>query len=388
MPFGANSATFANVSGASNAVAGDIVQSAVWDNIHIDYSAAFTQVMSQLISMTTCRNALYMNGGFEVWQRGAGSSASIAVAGSTIAYTADRWYLNAQGAQQASVVSAQAGLTNGSNLAGRVLINNGQLGTSQMIFGYPLDTDEIARLRGSKVSFTATVKAGANWSPTSGTLVVTVYCGTGAVGKRNVTPYTNETTALTISTNLTPGGAVTTITGNSSAVIPTTTTQMEMQFSWNPSGTTGVANSFDVDDVQLEPQTSATTWTPTAYDRLPFWEMYTACQRHYYKSFNYGVAPAQAAGGAGAWMWGSQVANIAFAMQITFPVVMRVTASVTSFNPTNANANWNNLTSTADITASIDPNTRVSQTQVVITGVSVSAAAQNVGIHVTASAGI
>src|SRR6185369_6502850 len=388
MPYGANSATFANVSGASNAVAGDIVQSAVWDNIHIDYSAAFTQVMSQLIAMNTNRNALYMNGGFEVWQRGAGSSASIAVGGATIAYTADRWYLNAQGVQQASVVSAQAGLTNGSNLAGRVLINNGQLGTSQMIFGYPLDTDEIARLRGSKVSFTATVKAGANWSPTSGTLVVTVYCGTGAVGKRNVTPYTNETTALTISTNLTPGGAVTTITGNSSAIIPTTTTQMEMQFSWNPSGTTGTANSFDVDDVQLEPQLSASTWTPTNYDRLAFWEMYTACQRHYWKTFPYSTAPAQSGGVAGAPILLAWVANLGFGLQINFPITMRVTASVTAFNPSAANANWRNTSTGVDITATVDPTTIVSDRQVLITGVSMSAAGNSAAIHITASAGI
>jgi len=388
MPFGANSATFANVSGASNAVAGDIVQSAVWDNIHIDYSAAFTQVMSQLISMTTCRNALYMNGGMEVWQRGAGASASFALVASTLVYTADRWYIQT-GANQATVVSAQTGLSNGSRLCARIVRNAAETGTGTIVFAYPLDTDEIIRLRGSKVSFTGLFKAGAGWSPASGTFNVSVYCGTGASpAKRNGTPYAGETTALSISTNLTAGGSVTTVTGNSSSVIPVTATQMELNISWVPFGTAAANDSIDIDDIQLEPQTSASTWVPTAYDRLPFWEMYTACQRHYYKSFNYGVAPAQAAGGAGAWMWGSQVANIAFAMQITFPVVMRVTASVTSFNPTNANANWNNLTSTADITASIDPNTRVSQTQVVITGVSVSAAAQNVGIHVTASAGI
>jgi len=388
MPFSGN--TFTNVSGATTAVAGDIIQSATWDNIHTDYATAFTQLMSQMTSMETCRNALYMNGGFEVWQRGAGSSASISVAATTLAYTADRWYLQT-GAVQACVVSAQAPLAGnykGSNLSGRVIRTAGQTGTTAIVFAYPLDTDEIARLLGNKVSFTATVQAGATWSPTSGTLTVNLYVGTAAVSKRNATPYAGETTALTIATNLTAGGAAVTITGASSAVIPTTTTCAELQFTWTPTGTAGATDSITIDNVQLEPQVSGSTWTITDFDFLPFWFMYSACQRHYYKSFNYGVAPAQAAGGSGAWMFGSQVANIQFAVQMNFPVIMRVTASVTSFNPTNANANWNNFTSTADITASIDPNTRVSPSQVVITGVSVSAAAQNVGIHITASAGI
>ena len=42
------------------------------------------------------RNVLRANGGLEVWQRGAGASASIAAAASTTAYAADRWYIKTE----------------------------------------------------------------------------------------------------------------------------------------------------------------------------------------------------------------------------------------------------------------------------------------------------
>jgi hypothetical protein len=387
MPFSGN--TFTNVSGATTAVAGDVIQSATWDNVHTDYATAFTQLMSQMTSMETCRNALYMNGGFEVWQRGAGSSASIAVAATTLAYTADRWYLQT-GANQASVVSAQAPLTGnykGSNLSGRVIRNNGQSGVTAYVFAYPLDTDEIARLLGNKVSFTATVQAGANWSPASGTLTVNLFVGTGAVGKRNATPYTNETTALTIATNLTAGGSVTTITGASSAVIPTTTTQAELQFTWTPVGTAGAADSITIDNVQLEPQVSDSTWTITDFDFIPFFDMLSACQRHYAKTWAYGTAPL-ATTIAGALATSSQaVAKVSIYWQ--FPARMRVTPSITATQPLSGNANqFLNNTSSSALTATVDPGSAVADAGVHIVCATVTAQDNNLYIHVQASAGI
>lgn len=385
MPFSGN--TFTNVSGATTAVAGDIVQSAVWDNIHTDYATAFTMLMSQLTSGISYRNGLYMNGGFEVWQRGAGSSASIAVAASTLAYTADRWYIHTQ-PNQAMTISAQAGLTNSSNLCGRILRNAAQTGTGTIIFAYPFDTDEIARLRGSKVSLTMSVKAGANWSPTSGTLTVVLYAGTGAVAKRDSTPYTNETSVFSISTNLTAGGAVTTITGNSSAILPVATTQLELSLQWAPIGTAGAADSFDIDDVQLEAQLSSSTWTPTSYDKLPFFAMFDACQRHYAKSFVYNTAPVQNGGTVGSIQLYAMASNVSVGAYVQFPTKLRATAGTTTYNPSGANSSWRNYNSSADITSAVNPSTGDNDTSIFITGVSVSALGQLIGIHYTASAGI
>lgn len=353
MPF--SGSTFTGVAGSTNAAPGQTVQSAVWNNINTDYATALTMLMSQLVSGITNRNALWMNGGLEVWQRGAGSSASFAVAASTPAYTADRWYYT-NGANQASVVSAQTGLTNGSQLCSRIRRNAAQTGTTAVYYQYPLDTDEIIRLRGNKVSFTAVVQAGANWSPTSGTLTVNLYVGTGAVGKRGATPYTSETTVLTIATNLTPGGAVTTITGSSTVVVPTTATQAELQFTWTPTGTAGAADDISIDDVMVESQLSASTWTPTNFDRIPFPQALLGCKRHYQKTFLYGTAPAANAGLSNA-LTANAVATQRLWVNWELPIETRATGSVTTYIPlTGSSGNWYDITASVSVAANLDTN--------------------------------
>lgn len=385
MPF--SGSTFTGVSGSTNAAPGQTVQSAVWNNINTDYATALTMLMSQLVSKITNRNALWMNGGLEVWQRGAGSSASIAVAASTTDYTADRWYLDTD-ANQASVVSAQAGLNTPSQLCARIRRNAAQTGTGAMYFAYPLDTDEIYRLRGNKVSFTAAVQAGADWSPASGTLTVNLYTGTGAVGKRGGSAYTGETTVLTIATNLTAGGAVTTITGSSSVVVPATTTQAELQFTWTPTGTAGAADDFSVDDVQLASQLSASTWTPENYDRLSFSEMLAGCKRHFQKTFPYGTAPAQAVNASTNTLAVFGLASSVIWVNWELPVELRATGTLTTYSPyTGSTANWYDFTASASV--SVVTSVSLNGTKnVIIYGASAPTTNDLIMIHATTDAGI
>jgi len=157
MPY--SGVVFANVAGASNAVAGQTIQSAVWDNIHIDYSAAFTQLNSQYASVNTNRNLLWMNGGLEIFQRGAGASYSQSVAANlTGTYGPDRWYIG-NGANQALTLSAVAGLSTQSLKAGKILRNAGQTGTGRMYICYSLAGDECARMCGKSVYVNLLVKA-------------------------------------------------------------------------------------------------------------------------------------------------------------------------------------------------------------------------------------
>lgn len=388
MPYATSGGTFTNVAGATTAVAGNVVQSATWDNIHTDYGTALTQVMQQLISNITNRNALYMNGGMEVWQRGAGNSANIPVAASTLIYTVDRWYLQT-GINQVYTVSAATGLVNGSALCAAVQRTAGQTGITGIIFAYPLDSDEILRLRGNKVSFSCVVKAGANWSPTNGTLTATLYLGTGASpAKRNATPYAGETSAFSIATNLTAGGAVTTITGNSSAIIPVNITQSELQFSWTPVGTAGAVDTISIDDVQIESQLSASTWTPTNFDRIPFFTQFQACQRFYNKTMPYNVHVTVSAGTAGCQQLMAYVANTSLGYNYNFPVRLRATASITLYNPVMNSASWYNIATGVSITANPDPFINVSDANIFIIGVSSSNAGNVIAIHIAASAGI
>lgn len=363
MPF--TDTTYTQVSGATDALAGQVVQSATWNNIHGDMGDALTQVMSQLVSQVSYRNILAANGSADIWQRGAGASSAIAVASATTAYTADRWYIT-NAASLNSTVSATTALSNNSLLAAKVQRVAANTIAAAQVFGYPLDSDEVQRLRGRKVTLTGLIKAGANWSPASGTLTVTLYVGTGSPGKRGG-GFTNEANVLAISTNLTAGGSAVAISGESAAVVPVTSTQAELQFSWTTVGTAGADDSFTFDDMQLECNLSSDTWTPNDYDRIPFETQLELCQRYFNKTFPYGVAPAQTGGASGALSLRS-VAASQIGLFWRYPASMRATAAVTLFNTSAANANWRDQTAGADVVASADPGGSANEKGVFISG--------------------
>lgn len=302
-------------------------------------------------------NVLRANGGLEVWQRGAGASASIAVAASATAYTADRWYLKT-GTNQACTVSAQAGLTNGSRLCARVQRNSGQTGTGTLYFAFPLDTDELMALRGASAILSFYVSSGANWSPTSGTLTINLYCGTGAVGKRNSVAYTNETNPLTGSVNLSTSQAATLVTVTTGTnTIATNITQAEIQFSWAPTGTASTNDWFSVDDVQIE-----VGLAPVPFERRMFAEELHLCMTHYTSSFPYGTAAAQSAGVAGAISTRNPIASGEPTHYVSFDPPMRANPTITTYNPSAANANWRNVTAAADVTVTVDGSSSKSTT--------------------------
>lgn len=378
MPF--TGSTFANVSGASNAAAGQIVQSATWNNIHTDYSSAFTQVMSQLVASITDRNIIWMNGGFEIWQRGS----SVAVTASATAYTADRWYITT-GANQAHTIARQAGLSNNSQWCARIQRDSGQTGTTALVFGYPLDTDSIVRMRGNKVTLSFIASTGANWSPTNGTLVATLYVGTGAVAKRGG-GFTGETSVVSISTNIAAGSSATSISGTSSAVLPITATQAEIQFTWTPTGTAGANDWFQVDDLQIENNLTSTTWTPTNFDRISFKKMLEGCKRYYQKTFKYGDSPAAGVGVENCLMAHSQTtATIGLWWQL--PIEMRVDPTLTKYHVLTATgSNWYNFTTSATVSATFM--TTMSDTKsICVTGVTASGDVQYL-LHAAADASI
>ena len=382
MPF--SGSTFTNVSGASTAVAGDIVQSAVWDNIHLDYATAFTQTMQQLIAGITNRNILWMNGGLEIWQQGN----SLTISAGVTQYTADRWYVTTN-ANQTTGVGTGTGLSTNSNISGFVQRNSGQTGVGAYTYGYPLDTDELYRIRGNKVSLSFLAVAGSGFTPANGTLTVALYVGTGAVAKRGV-GFTGETNVLTIATNLTPGGAAVAISGNSSAIVPATATQGELQFTWTPVGTAPVGDFIRLDDIMLESQLTS-AWTPTSFDRVDFPTMLNGCKRFYSKTMSYGITPASGTGGYQNAL-GTNVGSIQSPfIWWQFPVEMRATAGITTYNPITAtNSNWHDLITSVDLTVSVQAtNTGARSTIIFAATATTTVVPLNMFfIHAAASAGI
>lgn len=371
----------------SACVAGDLqggaVIQAAYDGIGSFYLITPVGAL-QAASSTGFRNWL-INGSFIAQQRGAGNSLSISVAASSTAYTFDRWYI-ITGANQASVISSQPGITTGSRFCAQIQRTAGQTGTTKDPFAQPLDTDVIMAVRGQTCTLSLFAKAGANWSPASGTLSWIAYCGTGAVAKRGNTGYTGESSPITGSINLTPGGAVS-AQQSSSGLIPANTTQMEVQFFWTPVGTAGANDWVQLADVQLEIAGTATTFDILRRN-LPF-EL-GQCQRFYQKTFPYATAPAQNAGTTGVV---SRVIDFSgstkYSLTWNFITRMRGTPAIVTFNPSAANSFMRDMTAGADVGTGITPAfTNDLSSLLQLTAAATPAVGAALGIHATADAEI
>lgn len=380
MPFSGN--TYTPPAGATNAAPGQVIQSSIWDAIFTDLATALTTLMTAANNDPTWANILFANGGFAVWQRGAGNAPSFSVGASSTQYTADRWYITT-GANQASTVAGVAGLLTSTTTphAAKIARNSGQTGIGVMTFGYPLTADEVARFRGQQVSFSGAAKAGANWSPASGTLNINLYVGTGTPGKRGG-GFTNETNPLSISVNLAAGATNTAITATSAGAVANTSTQGEIQVTWTPVGTAGVDDSITLDGFCLVPGTLVQTFTD-----IPFEYCLIDCKKFYRKSFPYNTAPAQNAGLVGARSRIADQVVSQFGFYINFePVEMYATAVMTGYNPSGNSQNWINNSTGSSLAASFD--NVGSGKGVLVLG----ATATNVGnvmyIHYSADAGL
>jgi len=378
MPFTGN--TYTGPAGSTNATAGQVVQSAIWNAIHGDLATALTTLMTQAnTNAPGFQNVMAPNGSFLIWQRGL----SIAVPASTIAYTADRWYL-ATGATEASIVAAVADLSAGAtpNCAAKVTRNSGQTGTAVVSFGYPFDTDEIYRMRGSLLSFSCAVKSGANWSPASGTLTVTVAFGTGSVGKR-VNGFTAETVVLTIPTNLAVSSPRTVISGTSTVIVPVNSGQGEVQFTWTPSGTAGADDSISIDECCLVTGSLIQSFTD-----IPFQTSLDMCKRHYQKTFPYATAPAQNAGTQGALSLISATSKVGLFWK--FADEMRAAPwAITTYSPGGATANWYDLTGGVSLVTVVDVTNSGSTMGIMLYSAATAAAADHlIYLHADANASI
>ena len=105
------------------------------------------------------------------------------------------------------------------------------------------------------------------------------------------------------------------------------------------------AATFDLTGVQLEVGAAA-----TAFEIRDYQSELARCQRYYWKSFAQGTAPAQNTGVTANCI--SYIINIAggvnVGQQFNYPVTMASSPSLTTYNPSAANANWRNITASAD----------------------------------------
>lgn len=296
------------------------------------------------IPLSVQGNNILINGCMQMAARGADGAAVFAVPASTTQYTMDRWQL-ATGANQACTVTQTAGATSGSFIA-KIQRNSGQTGTGNIQFCQTALIDMCIGAASNIISISFKAYKGANYSPTSSLLNVQLITGTGTTDKSALSTFTGaaaQSTTITLTTTPTQFSF-------SSSALGASVTQMGMNFFMTPTSTASTDDSFYVYDIQVEiaPQ-------PTRFQRRSLGWQQQACQYFFNKSFNRGTAPAQNVGtGTGEYYsyMRSTVGAGSDALQgIMFPGIMRVSPTITLYNPSAANAQVRNLTNSANWTA-------------------------------------
>jgi hypothetical protein len=211
-----------------------------------------------------------LNSSFQVWQRG--TSMAITTTGS--GYTADRWlgYRSVAG----STISRQ--VTNDTtNLpfiqyCARVQRDSGNTSTAAITIYNPFESINSIPYAGKTVTFSYYARAGANYSPTSSGLGVSLVTGTGT--DQNPFSYTGSAIPISATSTLTTTWQRFTHT----ATLAATATELYAAFSSTPTGTAGANDWFEVTGVQLEVGSVATpfkTYAGTIQGEL------AACQRYF-----------------------------------------------------------------------------------------------------------
>jgi hypothetical protein len=136
-----------------------------------------------------------------------------------------------------------------------------------------------------------------------------------------------------------------------------------------------------ITSVRLFPGTADATWVP----RTDAAELSLA-QEYYTKSFLAGTAPAQNAGTAGAFCVQNTTAGGTPSFLWTFPQQMRLAPTITTYNPSAANANWRDITTGTDVAVSVNSDGLLSTSSVLISTAAPVAGIDTLCIHATASA--
>jgi hypothetical protein len=218
-----------------------------------------------------------INGGMEVWQRG---TAATAVGSGT--FLADRWQAVRAGFAAGATQSRQAtgDTTNLPDIqyCARVQRDSGNTSTAEIYIGQNYETVNSIPLAGETMVFSFYARRGANYSAASNALGLRVATGTGTDQNFITGSYTGSTNIY----NATAATLTTTWTRFSvSFTVGATATELGFYFNYQPVGTAGANDYFEVTGVQLELGTTATLFSRNA---STYQGELAACQRYYYRA--------------------------------------------------------------------------------------------------------
>ena len=273
-----------------------------------DTNGTINLLQTSTLSIAAGKNSL-INGGMDVWQRGT----SISLAASTAyasGFTSDRWQAFTS-ANQACTISRQAtgDTTNLPNIQYclRFQRNSGQTGTAYIPLAQNIETLNSVAYAGKTVTLSFYARKGANYSPASSALSVTLFTGTGT--DQNIYgTYTGAAYPIDSTATLTTTWQRFTFT----ATLSSSLSEIGLRFAMTPVGTAGAADYYEITGVQLELGSVATTFSRaggTIQGEL------AACQRYYLRikgtgaNYPFGMAQNYTTSTGGAL--------------VPFPVVMR-----------------------------------------------------------------
>ncbi len=216
---------------------------------------------------------LFMNGGFDIWQRGT----SFAI--STYAYTADRWLGNSLNSGRTFTRSTDVPSNGLFQYSLKMQRDSGNATTGYLELDQQIESVNWKAALGSQVTLSFWAKKGANYS--GGNLNVVLRTGTGVDQSTSSwgswTGAAFQTNNKTLTTSWVQYTATFTIT--------TAMTEAMLQFYWTPSGTAGADDSVFITGVQLEVGAYA-----GAFNRRPVAQELMLCKRYYQRISIDGVA--------------------------------------------------------------------------------------------------
>ena len=292
----------------------------------------------------TLKNKL-INGSFNIAQRG---TSFVSGANDDDTYNLDRWYVLSDGNDAVDITQTTTVPTGAKYSIGLdVETVNKKFGIAQIIENvncYDAIGGNVTLSFQAKVSATTKLDnvkcAVIAWSGTADSVTSDIISAWGAEGT-NPTLIANATYENTpANLNVTTSWATYSVTAN----VDTASTANIIVFIWSDVTDTTAGDFLHITNAQLEVGSTA-----TPFERRLYNQELANCQRYFSMSFAQGTAPAQNAGTTGAITAEGQAASSPAYAYAPFKTTMRATPTITTYNPSAANANWRNTTAGSDI---------------------------------------
>lgn len=213
------------------------------------------------------------NGAFDIYQR-----TTTAVTGITTSatYHADRWAGYSGTATSMSLTNITSSLPSNFTNAEQVQRTSGQTGVLPVCLVQEIPTADVIALAGQPVVISAWIKAGSGFSAASSNLSIQLSSGTGTDEGLTtlISGWTGAATPINFAQAITTSWQRYGVTGN----VPSTATELAVQFCFTPVGTAGTADNFTITGVQLNRGT-----TLENYERRPFSVELNKALRYYWR---------------------------------------------------------------------------------------------------------